>query len=158
MFEDTRDKMKQLRNSTRPSASDKKKFHQNVKGKNCLFESLSVIFYQIFMLTKANKLWFKLYELHDDTSHVPRQKYRLVLYDYNSFQMNESNLVKAIYSHSNLIINKLNSIGITELGDADIMRKIMSVPPHYKYESTIIILHNTENMNTMTLGLVIGKQ
>jgi ABC-type multidrug transport system ATPase subunit len=46
---------------------------------------------------------------------------------------------------------------LTKLGDADIVRKIISVLPHSKYASIITILHNMEDLSTMTSALVIGK-
>ena len=71
--------------------------------------------------------------------------------------MNENELVKNIYSHLNLIVNELNSIGLTKLGDADIVRKIISVLPHSRYASIITILHNLEDLSTMTPAIVNGK-
>ena len=62
-----------------------------------------------------------------------------------------------MYSRLNLIINELNSIGLTKLGDADIMRKIISVLPQKKYASIITILHNMEDLSNMTLPILIGK-
>jgi hypothetical protein len=55
-----------------------------------------------------------------------------------------------MYSYLNLIINKLNSINKTKLGDVDITRKIIFVLMHNKYTSTITILHNIEDLSTMT--------
>jgi hypothetical protein len=43
--------------------------------------------------------------------------------------MKENELVRDMYSRLNLIINELNSIGINKLGDADIVRKIISLLP-----------------------------
>ena len=71
--------------------------------------------------------------------------------------MNDNVLVHDTYSHLNLIINELNSIGLTKLGDADIMTKIISVLPQKKYSSIITILHNMEDLSTMTPAIVIGK-
>ena len=62
-----------------------------------------------------------------------------------------------MYSRLNLIINELHSIGLTKLDDVDIVRKIISVLPQKKYASIITILHNMENLSTMTPGIVIGK-
>jgi hypothetical protein len=61
-----------------------------------------------------------------------------------------------MYSHLNLTINELNSIGINKLGDADIVRKIISLLPQ-KYGSTITILHNMEDLSQMTPTIMIGK-
>jgi hypothetical protein len=79
------------------------------------------------------------------------------LNEYNSFQMNENEFVRDMYSHLNLIINVLNFIGINKLGDADIVRKIISLLLQNKYGSIIPILHNMEDLSQMNPTIVIGK-
>jgi hypothetical protein len=71
--------------------------------------------------------------------------------------MNDNELVRDMYSRLNLIINELNSIGINKLGDADIVRKIISLLPQQKYGSIITILHNMEDLSQMTPTIVIEK-
>jgi hypothetical protein len=97
------------------------------------------IFNQVFTLKTANEIWLKFHELHDGTSNVREQKHCLVLNDYNSFAMMDNELVRDMYSHLNLIINELNSIGINKLGDADIVRKIISLLPQQRYGIIITI-------------------
>jgi hypothetical protein len=70
--------------------------------------------------------------------------------------MKDNDLVTDMYSRLNLIINELNSIGINKLGDANIVRKIISLLPQQRYGSIITILHNMEDLNTMTPTIVIG--
>jgi hypothetical protein len=115
------------------------------------------IFNQVFTLKTANEIWLKLHELHDGTSNVREQKHCLVLNEYNSFAMRDDELVIYMYSRLNLIMNELNSIGINKLGDADIVRKIISLLPQRRYGSIITILHNMEDLSTMTPTIVIGK-
>lgn len=62
-----------------------------------------------------------------------------------------------MYYHLNLIINKLNSIGISKLGDVNVVRKTISMLPQDKHASIITILHNMEDLNIITLGLMILK-
>jgi hypothetical protein len=62
-----------------------------------------------------------------------------------------------MYSHLNLIINELNSIRINKLGDADIVRKIIFLLPQQRYGNIIIIIHNMDDLSTMTPTIVIGK-
>jgi hypothetical protein len=76
-------------------------------------------------LKTANEIWLKLHELYDDTSNVCEQKHFLVLNEYNCFAMKENELVRDMYSHLNLVINELNSIGINKLGDANNVRNII---------------------------------
>jgi hypothetical protein len=138
--------------------SDEKEIHLNARSKNCLYESLSMeIFNQVFTLKTPNEISLKLHELHDGTSNVCEQKYCLVLNEYNSFAMKENELVRDMYSCLNLVINELNSIGINKLGDADIVRKIISLLRQQRYGSIITILHNLEDLSQMTPTIVIGK-
>jgi DNA replication protein DnaC len=71
--------------------------------------------------------------------------------------MKDNELVRDMYSRLNLIINELNSIRINKLGDADIVRKIISLLPQQRYGSIITILHNMEDLSTMTPMVVIEK-
>jgi hypothetical protein len=98
-----------------------------------------------------------LHELHYSTSNVHEQKHCLVLNEYNSFAMKENKLVREMYSRSNLMINELNSIDINKLGDADIVRNIISLLPQQRYVSIITILHNMEDLSQRTLTTVIRK-
>jgi hypothetical protein len=108
-------------------------------------------------LKTANEIWLKSHELHDGTSNVCEQRHCLVLNEYNSFSMKDNELVRDIYSRLNLIINDLNSIGINKLGGANIVRKIISLLLQQRYGSIITILHNMEDLSTMTPIIVIGK-
>jgi hypothetical protein len=85
------------------------------------------------------------------------KKHCLILNEYNSFATKDNELVKDMYYRLNLIINELNSIGINKLGDADIVRKIISLLPQQRYESIITVLHNMEDLSQMTPTIVIGK-
>ena len=87
------------------------------------------VFNQVFTLNTAHEIWLKLQELHDGTSNVHEQKHCLEKQSYDSFKMNDDKLVRDMYSRLNLIINELKYIGLTKLGDADIMRKIIFVLP-----------------------------
>jgi hypothetical protein len=152
----TRDGMKPLKNPEKPTTSEEKEIHLNARAKHCLYESLSMyIFNQVFTLKTANEICLKLHELHDDTSNVREQKHCLVLNE--SFAMKDNELVRDMYSRLNLIINELNSIGINKLGDVDIVRKIISLLSQQRYGTIIAILHNMEDLSTMTPTIVIEK-
>jgi hypothetical protein len=154
----THDGMKPPKNPKKPTTSEEKEIHLNARAKNCLYVYFSMnIFNQVFTLKTANQIWLKLHELHDGTFNVREQKHCLVLNEYNSFATKDNELVRDMYSRLNLIINELNSIGINKLGDADIVRKIISLLPQQRYGSIITILHNMEDLSTMTPTIVIGK-
>jgi hypothetical protein len=154
----TRDGMKPPKNPEKHTTSEKKEIHLNARAKNCLYESLSMkTFNQVFTLKTTNEISLKLHELHDGTSNVREQKHCLALNDYNSFAMKENELVRDMYSRLNLTINEINSIGINNLGDADIMRKIISLLPQQKYGSIITIFHTHGGLESNDPTIVIGK-
>ena len=115
------------------------------------------VFNQVFTLNTTHEIWLKLQELHDGTSNVLEQKHCLAKQNYDSFKMNDDELVCDMYSHLNLIINELHSIRLTKLDDVDIVRKIISVLPQKKYASIITFLHDMKDLSTMTLVIVIDK-
>jgi hypothetical protein len=150
--------MKPPKNPEKPTTSEEKEIHLNARAKNCLYEYLSInIFNQVFTLNTANEIWLKLHELHDGTSNVCEQQHCLVLNEYNSFAMKDNELIRDMYSRLNLIINELKSIGINKLGDANIVRKIISLLPQQRYGSIITILHNMEDLSHMTSTIMIRK-
>jgi DNA replication protein DnaC len=71
--------------------------------------------------------------------------------------MKDNELVRDMYSRLNLIINELNSIGFNKLGDADIVRNVIFLLTQQRYGNIITILHNMEDLSTMTPTIVIGK-
>ena len=94
------------------------------------------MFNQVYIFIKANDIWLKLEELHDGSSNVGQQKYCLV----KSFSMLLNELVKDMYSCLNLIINKLNAIGLTKVSNANMMRaSIVTILRNIKYLSSIIL-------------------
>jgi hypothetical protein len=93
----TCDGMKPIKNPKKPTKSDQKEMHLNVRAKNCLFGSFSMdIFNQVFTLNMAHEIWLKWQELHDGTSNVREQKHCLAKQSFDSFKMNEDELVRDI--------------------------------------------------------------
>jgi hypothetical protein len=87
--------MKPPKNLKKPTTSEEKEIHLNARAKNFLYESLFMdIFNQVFTIKIANVIWLKLHELHDGTSNIHEQKHCLALKDYNSFAINEIELVR----------------------------------------------------------------
>lgn len=67
-----------------------------MKNKSILMQHLKIAclnpftmdnFNQVFTISKVNEIWFKLHELHDDTSNVCEKKDYLAKQSYDPFQM-----------------------------------------------------------------------
>ena len=95
----THDGMKPIKNLDKPTKSEEKEIHFNDRAKNCLFESFSMdVINQVFTLNMAHEIWLKLQELHDGTTNVHEQKHCLAKQNYDSFKMNDDELVRDMYS------------------------------------------------------------
>jgi hypothetical protein len=72
----TRNRLKPSKNPEKFITSDEKEIHLNARAKNCLYESLSLKFFnQILTLKTANEIWLKLHEFHDNTTNVHEQQH-----------------------------------------------------------------------------------
>ena len=56
------------------------------------------VFNQVFTLNTTHEIWLKLQELHDGTTNIREQKYCLAKQNYDSFKMNDDELVRDMYS------------------------------------------------------------
>ena len=56
------------------------------------------VFNQVFTLNSAHKIWLKIQELDDGTTNVREQKHCLAKQNYDSFKMNDDELVRDMYS------------------------------------------------------------
>ena len=63
------------------------------------------MFNQVLTLNTAHEIWLKLKELYDGITNVHEQKHCLPKQNYDSFKMNNDELVRDMYSRLNLIIN-----------------------------------------------------
>ena len=55
------------------------------------------VFNQVFTLNMAYEIQLKLQELHDGTTNVREQKHYLAKQNYDSFKMNDDELVRDMY-------------------------------------------------------------
>jgi hypothetical protein len=142
----------------RLTKADEKEIHFNAIARNALLESLSMeVFNRVYSLSSAQEIWQALKDLHDGTSDIKEEKYSLVKSKFDSFKMLPNELANDMYSRLNVIVNELNSLGMTKITDAEVSRKIISVLPKDKYASIVTYLFNHGDMSTMTPVKCLGK-
>lgn len=105
----------------------------------------------------AHEIWTTLKELHDGTSDIKEQRYSLIKSSFDSFKMMPNELANDMYSRLNVIVNKLNALGLTKLTDADVTRKIMQVLPKDKYATIVTILFCRKDIGKMKPIQLLNK-
>jgi hypothetical protein len=74
----------------------------------------------------------------------------------NSFEMLHIENANDMYSRLNILIEEVNDLGLTQLTQSDVLRKIISVLPIEKYDHIVTMLHQMD-LSTTTPTKNIGK-
>lgn len=130
----------------------------NAKAKNALFEAITKdIFAQVKSASTAHEIWKQNREVHEGSSDVKEDRYYVLKNKYDSFTMSSHELINETYSHLNLIVEDINSLGVKDkIDDGDLVRKIMRILPREKYGSLITCLFNSP-IEGLTTHKLLGK-
>jgi hypothetical protein len=61
-----------------------------------------------------------------------------------------------MYSRLNILVEELNDLGLTQLTQPDVLRKILTVSPIEKYDHIVIMLHQM-NLSTTTPTQILKR-
>jgi hypothetical protein len=61
-----------------------------------------------------------------------------------------------MYTQLNVLVEDLNALGLTQMSQSDIARRILSVLPIEKYGHIVTVLHQSD-LSAATLTQVLGK-
>ena len=88
----------------------------------------------------AHALWSDICALHERTKSEREKRY-LVIKKLNSFEMLPKESANEMYSRLNVLVEKVNGLGLTQMQPSDVVRKILSVLPIDKYGHIVTVLH-----------------
>ena len=71
--------------------------------------------------------------LHEGTKSEREERYHLMMKKLNSFEMLLRESANEMYSRLNVLVEKVNRLGLTQMQPSDVVRKILSVLPIDKY-------------------------
>ena len=100
----------------------------------------------------AHALWSDVCALHEGTKSEREEHYHLVMKKLNSFEMLPKECANEIYSRLNVLIEKVNGLGLI----SDVIRKILSVLPIDKYGHIVTVLHEGD-LSTATPTQILEK-
>jgi hypothetical protein len=102
----------------------------NAKSKNTLFRGLCKdVFNRIRNHRNAHDLWMDICALHEGTRSEREERYHIAMRKLNSFEMLANENANAMYSRLNILIEEVNGLGLTQISQPDVVRKILSVLP-----------------------------
>src|SRR5688572_32406010 len=74
----------------------------------------------------------------------------------NSFEMLANENVNAMYSRLSILVEEVNGLGLTQISQSDVVRKILSVLPIDKYGLIVTVLHHMD-FSVATPTQILGK-
>ena len=114
----------------------------DAKARNTLFTGLCKdVFNRVRNHKDAHSLWLDICALHEGTKSEREERYHLVMKKLNSFEMLPSESANKICSRLNILVEKVNGLGLTQMQPSDVVRKILSVLPIDKYGHIVMVLH-----------------
>ena len=79
--------------------------------------------------TEANcqsvELWKQIVENHEGTNDVANQKYHILGEELSSFKQLPNENAHDMYSQLNTLVNEINALGLNQVKDEEINRKIL---------------------------------
>jgi hypothetical protein len=101
-----------------------KKF--DVIAKSIILSSLDVgVFNRVFNCENAYELWKTIKEQNEGSKEVANECYGCLLVESNSFKQLANENAESMYSRLNVLVNEINALGVKNITDLNINRKIL---------------------------------
>ena len=129
----------------------------DVIAKCIILSSLSdIVFNRVYSCENAKKLWQTIIENHKGTEDVANEKYHVLIDKLNNFRQLDDENAESIYSQLTILVNEINFLGVKQIGDTDLIHKILHSLRRSDYDLGTTILYEKE-LNTMTPNQVLNK-
>ena len=98
----------------------------DVTVKCIILSSLSDnVFNRAYSCENAKALWKTIVENHEGTEDVVNERYHVLLDKLNSFNQLDDENAESMYSRLNTLVNEINSLGVKQIEDLELIRKIL---------------------------------
>jgi hypothetical protein len=117
---------------------------RNTKAKHSFRGLCKDVFNRVRNHKNAHDLWSNMCALHEGTKSECEEIYHIAMRKLNSFEMLANENANDMYSRLNIHVEEVNGLGLTQISQPDVVRKILSVLPIEKYGHIITVLHQMD--------------
>jgi hypothetical protein len=97
-----------------------------VIAKIIILSSLDVgVFNRVFNCENAHELWKTIQVQNEGSKEVANERYGCLLEEFNSFKQLANENSESMYSRLNVLVNEINVVGVENITDVNINRKIL---------------------------------
>jgi hypothetical protein len=106
------------------------------------------VFNRDFNCENAHKLWKTIKEKNEGSREVANERYGCLLEEFNRFKQLANENAESMYSRLNVLVNEINALGVKDITDLNINRKILQSPrkPDYDLVKAIIYEKKLEEL------------
>jgi hypothetical protein len=114
----------------------------DVTAKSIILSSLDVdVFNRVFTCENAHELWKTIKEKNEGSKEVANERYGCLLEEFNSFKQLANENAESMYSHLNVLVNEINALGVKDITDFNINRKILQSLRKHDYDLVKTIIY-----------------
>jgi hypothetical protein len=127
----------------------KKEKQFDVIAKIIILSSLDVgVLNRVFNCKNAHELWKTIKEQNEGSKEVANERYGCLLEEFNSFKQLASENSESMYSRLNVLVNEINALGVKDITNLNINRKILQSlrKPDYELVKAIIYEKKLEEL------------
>jgi hypothetical protein len=127
----------------------KKEKQFDVIVKSIILSSLDVgVFNRVFTYENAHELWKTIKEQNEGSKEVANECYGCILEEFNRFKQLANENVESMYSCLNVFVNEINALGVKDITDLNINRRILQSlqKPDYDLVKAIIYEKKLEEL------------
>jgi hypothetical protein len=127
----------------------KKEKQFDVIAKSIILSSLDVgVFNRVFTCEIAYELWKTIKEENEGSKEVPNERYGCLLEEFNSFKQLANENAESMHSRLNVLANEINTLGVKDITNLNINRKILQSlwKPDYDLVKAIIYEKKLEKL------------
>ena len=114
------------------------------------------MFNRIYSCENAKELWNTIIENHEGTEDVANETYHVLIDKLNSFRQFDDENAESMYSRLNTLVNEINSLGVKQNENLELIRKILHSLQRPDYDLVTIILYE-KDLKTLTSNQVLNK-
>jgi hypothetical protein len=134
----------------------------DVIAKSIILSSLDVgVFNRVFNCENVHELWKTIKEQNEGSKEVAYERYGCLLEEFNSFKQLANENAESIYSHLNVLVNEIIALGVKDITDLNINRKILQSlrKPDYDLVKAIIYEKKLEDLKpSHTLSKIMAHE
>jgi hypothetical protein len=114
------------------------------------------VFNRVFNCENSHELWKTIKEENEGSKEVANERYGCLLEEFNSCRQLANENAEYMYSRLNVLVNEINALGVKNITDVNINRKILQSIRNPDYDLVKAIIYENK-LETLKPSHILNK-